>query len=159
MIEKHDTLYSSQFCYMWIVVRWRDTESVTVSSVYGIENVKKARSLSISISLKGPYFQEVLLPGYSWCTRTYALKLVVKVETSTLADKSPASHKITKSIIFIVQPGFLQEGFTWIICDTLATKHSSSLRQRFHDPRPNPRSQVPGSNCLSFLTEVVEIHM
>lgn len=65
MIEKHDTLYSSQFCYMWIVVRWRDTESVTVSSVYGIENVKKARSLSISISLKGPYFQEVLLPGYS----------------------------------------------------------------------------------------------
>lgn len=52
---------------MWIVivVRWRDTESVTVSSVYGIENVKKAWSLSRSISLQGPYFQEVLLPGYS----------------------------------------------------------------------------------------------
>jgi len=66
MIGKHDALYSSQFSYMWIVivVRWRDTESVTVSSVYGIENVKKARSLSISISLQGPYIQEVLLPGY-----------------------------------------------------------------------------------------------
>lgn len=66
MTGKHDAFYSSQFCYVWIVivVRWRDTESVTVSSVYGIENVKKARSLYISISLQGPYIQEVLLPGY-----------------------------------------------------------------------------------------------
>jgi len=121
MIGKHDALYSSQFSYMWIVivVRWRDTESVTVSSVYGIENVKKARSLSISISLQGPYIQEVLLPGYPWCTRTYALKLVVKVETSTWVEKSPAwmppgSKPQDNEIHYIHSPAWLPSGRAYL---------------------------------------------
>ena len=184
MIEKHDPLYSSQFCYVWIVivVRWRDTESVTMSSVHGTENVKKARSLSISISLEGPYIQEVLLPGYPGCTRAYAVKLVVKVEMSTWVEKSlawmpPGSKPQDNEIHYIHCPAWLPSRRAYLnhlrytgYQTLLISEAKIPWAQTKHQPEsPGPRVQLPvwcflipdrgggNTHVNTELTEVVKV--
>lgn len=54
--------YTSYVCIR-VMVRWRQTESVSVSSECGVEKANRAKSPSVSTSLEGPHTQEILAYG------------------------------------------------------------------------------------------------